>query len=147
MSSKKTITTIEQLKETMKGELVELPGWNKDQTVTFRLRRSSLQALVIAGKIPNPLLAAAQRLYEGADSRTKVRFDELMKTMRIVVDDALVEPRLDELTAAGVELTEEQFAAIWQYAQRGAAALVAFRAKPVNTADDTNGEGVEGTPE
>lgn len=147
MTAKKTVTSIEQLKDMMKGELVELPGWVKGQTVTFRLRRSSLQALVTAGKVPNPLLAAAQRLYEGAGSRTNVKFNELVQTMRIVVSDAMVEPKLTELTDAGVELTEEQFAAIWQYAQRGASALVAFRSKPVDTADDQDSEGVENTPE
>ncbi len=148
MTTKKTgVTSIAQLKDMMKGELVTLPGWIKGQTVTFRLKRSSLQALVTAGKVPNPLLAAAQRLYEGADSRTRVKFDELVQTMRLVVSDAMVEPKLAELTDAGIELTEEQFAAIWQYAQRGAAALVNFRTEPVDTADDQNSESVEGTPE
>lgn len=149
MTQKKepTVTTIDTLKSMLASETVELPGFNPGETVTFRLRRSNLRALVAAGKVPNPLLAAAQRLYEGTNSSAKANFGEIVRVMDIVVDNALAEPKLAELTAAGIDLTEEQYGAIWKYAQEGAAALEAFRKKSANSPGNKSGKDVEGAPE
>lgn len=148
MTTKKSapgVTPIDTLKPTNLIEIVELPGWEPDQTVNFRLRRCSLRGLVTAGRVPNPLLAAAQRLYEGNTSKSNANFGDIVKVMTLVVENALVEPTLTELTDADVELTEEQFGLIWGYAQKGAMILEAFRKVPSNTADDKNGQNVEGT--
>ena len=145
MTQKKpaSVTTVESLKGMNASTPVELPGWEPGQNVTFRLRRTSLRGLVKAGKIPNPLLAAAQRLYEGQNSRASAKFDDLVKVMTIVVDNALVEPKLSDLEAEGIDLTEEQFGLIWAYAQKGIAALEAFRKVSGNPAGGKNSEAVE----
>ncbi len=139
-----TVTPIARMPAAFATELVELPGWEPEQTVHFRLRRSNLRALVTAGKIPNPMLSAAQRLYEGQSSKANASFGEIVKVMTLVVDNAMVEPTYKELTEAGVELTEEQFGLIWGYANRGAQALAAFRAIPRNPDGDQDGQAVEG---
>ena len=55
----------------------------------------------------------------------------------------MVEPKLSDLTEAGVELTEEQFGLIWGYANKGVQALAAFRANAGNSAGNTGGQAVE----
>lgn len=137
------VTPIDQMQNSLGTELVELPGWTPDTTVTFRLRRCSLRGLVTSGKVPNPLLAAAQRLYEGQSSKANANFAEIIKVMNLVVDNALVEPKLSELSEAGIELTEDQFGMIWSYAQKGALALTAFRAIAGNPAGDQDSGKVE----
>lgn len=139
------VTTIDQLKAAMEPELVELPGFAPDTTVTFRLRRANLRTMAQLGKIPNPLLAAAQKLYEGVVTTAKTNFQDTAKVMNIVVASAMVEPTMEQLTDAGIELTEQQFALIWNYSQMGAEALKAFRAKSRNFKHDQDGQGVEGT--
>ena len=138
-----TVTPIDQMVSSFATEIVELPGWEPDQTVKFRLRRSNLRGLVTAGKIPNPLLSAAQRLYEGSTSKSNASFADIVKVMTLVVDNAMVEPKFSDLTEAGVELTEEQFGLIWSYANRGAQALAAFRAVAGNTASNPDSQAVE----
>jgi len=119
--------------------VVELPGWEDDVTFCARLRRSSLRLMVTAGKIPNPLMGAAQRLYEGVASRATAKFGDSLEVMRLVVDDALVEPTLAQLTEAGVELTEEQFGLIFLFAQQGAQALETFRRQQRSADDNSDG--------
>ena len=75
------VTPIAQMPSGFATEIVELPGWEPDQTVHFRLRRSNLRGLVTAGKIPNPLLSAAQRLYEGGSSKSNASFADIVKVM------------------------------------------------------------------
>lgn len=128
---KKTLkmTNVASLADIAKGELVELPGWTEDKPFVARLRRASLTGMIKAGKIPNPLVAAAQRLYEGGRSAAKASFEETAKVMRMVVAEALVEPREAVLEEMGLALTEQQADAIYMYALRGPKALEAFRAQ------------------
>ena len=139
------VTPISQMPNSFATEIVELPGWEPNQTVNFRLRRSNLRGLVTAGKIPNPLLSAAQRLYEGGTSKSNASFTDIVKVMTLVVENTMVEPTYSDLTEANVELTEEQFGLIWSYANRGAQALATFRAVAGNTAGNPGGQAVEDT--
>lgn len=52
-------TSAAALADIGKGELVELPGWTDDKPFVARLRRASLTGMIRAGRIPNPLIAAA----------------------------------------------------------------------------------------
>ncbi len=128
---KKTLklTNVTSLADFAKGELVELPGWTEDKPFVARLRRASLTGMIKAGKIPNPLIAAAQRLYEGGRSTAKASFEETAKVMRMVIDEALVEPKEAVLEEMGLTLTEQQADQIYMYALRGPKALEAFRAQ------------------
>lgn len=141
------VTSIAALSEIGKGVPVELSGWTEDTPFVARLRRASLSGMIKAGKIDNPLMAAAQRLYEGPRSRASATFEELIKVQRLVVSDALVEPSEAVLKEAGLELTEQQVEQIYTYAIRGAKALEQFRALTENRDADTHGDIKQGEAE
>lgn len=114
------ITNLAALEKAANGEIVALPGWTEEQPFVARLKRASLTGMIRAGKIPNPLIAAAQKLYEGLNkSRANATFEETAKVMRLVVEEALAEPTMEQLKAAGLDLTEEQADQIYLYASRG----------------------------
>ena len=56
-----------------------------------------------------------------------------------VAKAALVKPSFDQLEAAGIELTDEQLVAIFQYTQLGAKALDRFRQLPADPDSDIHG--------
>ena len=114
------ITNLAALEKAANGEIVALPGWTEEQPFVARLKRASLTGMIRAGKIPNPLIAAAQKLYEGSGkSRANATFEETAKVMRLVVEEALAEPTMEQLKAAGLDLTEEQADQIYLYAIKG----------------------------
>ena len=126
------------------GEVVELPGWEEGVPFIVKLRMAMLRPLLMTGKIPNPLMSAAQRLYEGTGaSKASSTYKQVVEVMYLVVREAMVEPTLAQLEEVGVELTEEQFGAIFSYAQRGAKALEPFRVKPASPEPAKDGEGVQ----
>lgn len=141
------VTSIAALSEIGKGVPVELSGWAEDTPFVARLRRASLSGMIKAGKIDNPLMAAAQRLYEGPKSRVNVPFEELIKMQRLVVSDALVEPSEAVLKEAGLELTEQQVNEIYNYAIGGAKALERFRNLTEGRDADTHGDTKQGEAE
>jgi len=138
------LSTLASLEDIAKGELVELPGWTEDKPFVARLRRASLTGLLKAGKIPNPLIAAAQRLYEGGRSAAKASFEETAKVMHMVIEEALVEPREAVLEEMGLTLTEQQADAIYMYAIRGPKALEQFRAQQERRNPDPSGNAEPG---
>ena len=128
------ITNLAALEKAANGEIVTLPGWTVEQPFVARLKRASLTGMIRAGKIPNPLIAAAQKLYEGSGkSRANATFEETAKVMRLVVEEALAEPTMEQLKAAGLDLTEEQADQIYLYAIKGAKVLEAFESTATPT--------------
>ena len=139
------ITNLAALEKAANGEIVALPGWTEEQPFVARLKRASM---IRAGKIPNPLIAAAQKLYEGLNkSRANATFEETAKVMRLVVEEALAEPTMEQLKAAGLDLTEEQADQIYLYAIKGAKVLEAFRSQPANRQSDPSGDDVQAAPQ
>ena len=105
---------------------VQLPGWEDDRPFEAVLRRPSLLTMAAEGSIPNELIGAAQRLFcEGYD--TSLPLDQLGRLLRRIAAEALVEPTLDQLEAAGIRLTDMQLAAIYNFSQAGVRALEPFR--------------------
>ncbi len=130
----RTVCTIEDLKKAFGGEIVDLPGFSKDYPVfTARLRRPSLMAMVKRGEIPNELLTEANTLFtKGAAGamNANVADPDAMKNMVGILDAlckaAFVEPKFSELQSAGIELTDEQYLAVFDYTQNGVDALKRF---------------------
>lgn len=141
------VTPIAELSQMSGPRVVELPGFEPGTTVRFCLRRANLRELARGGRIPNPLLPAAQRLYEGAQSAARAGFDEVARVMDEVVCSAMVEPTMRQLREAGVELTEEQFGLIWAYSQKGVEALRPFRDRRRTDGADPHRPGVAGSPQ
>ena len=136
------VTGLEALREAARGELVELSGWAEGKPFIARVKRASLTGMIRLGKLPNPLMGAAQRLFEGSASRAAAGFDEVAKVVQLVAREALVEPTAQELDAMGLELTEQQVAQLYNYALRGVTQLRSFRADGGDDRGGDDGEGV-----
>lgn len=124
------ITTISQLSSYAKGNIVRLPDFAEDQPLIVMLRRPSLLVLMKSGKIPNTLLNTASELFEGKSKATAADPESISKmydVMNIIAEASLVSPTFEEITNAGIQLTDEQLIAIFNYSQRGVQGLQSFR--------------------
>lgn len=106
---------------------VELSGWDGG-TVSMKLRRPSLVEMIVGDYVPNPLLATVGKLFRAnAAELAQINQTEQAKALHCIAGRALVEPTLDELEAAGVSLTDDQYMEIYAYVIGGAAHLERFR--------------------
>ncbi len=116
------ITTSEDIKKLKDGVEIELPDFDKNTPFTARVKRPSLMEMCGNGTIPNPLLNAAQRLWEGDVPKGSLK--DYNEVIRKVVEVALVEPTYAEVKDV---LTDDQLVAIFDYTQGGAVKLLPFR--------------------
>ena len=114
-------TKLDDLKKIQEGEVVELPFFDDDTPFNARLKRPSLLTLCKTGVIPNSLLAAAQKIFEGEKKGNVKDYGEVLHTVAYV---ALQEPGYEDVKDI---LTDEQLTAIFNYTQFGVAALMPFR--------------------
>ena len=123
------ITPLESLQEYARGAVVQLPPFSEDQPFVARLRRPSMMALAKSGKIPNSLLNTANSLFmgKGLESNNEGALKQVLSIVDILCDAAFVEPTYSQLKEAGVELTDEQYMAVFNYTQQGVKALEPFR--------------------
>ena len=129
--SEKAITTIDQLKQYNEGEVVNLPPFSPDKPFVAKLKRPSLLVMAKIGKIPNTLLPQANEIFFGSKSN-KLDSESLAKTFDIIevmCEAAFVEPSYKEIKDSGIQLTDQQYLAVFNYTQQGAAALASFREK------------------
>lgn len=128
------VTNLKDLKNISKGEVVELPSFSETPFIA-RLRQPSLVGLVASGKMPNHLIGLATALFN-ADSdkvnktlETQKGIKDLYEIMLVVAEECLIEPSMSDIREAGLELTDTQLTAIFNFSQRGARALESFRDK------------------
>ena len=125
------VTSMHDLAEYAKGQLVRLPDFAEGQPFVARLRRPSLLVLAKSGKIPNQLLSSAGKLFaeggSGLDSDDESMLSKLYEVIEIIANAALVSPTLDEIKSVGMELSDNQLMAIFNYTQSGIQALDSFR--------------------
>lgn len=128
------VTSIEQLKEYSRGQVVELPPFADDQPFVARLKRPSMLALVASGKIPNKLVQTANNLFVKGTVNTKndKALPEMLSVFDTICESCFVEPTYAELKEAKIELTDEQMLFVFQYTQKGVDALENFRRKSAN---------------
>ncbi len=65
-----------------KGTEIELPGFVEGETISVRLRRPSLMLMAAEGKIPNPLSASVEDLFEHGE-KNKVSLKERGEIFRV----------------------------------------------------------------
>ena len=124
------VTSLASLSLYAQGQLVELPGFGEDQPFFARLRRPSIMGLTKSGKIPNALLSAATELFTGKQKKDDpVDLSEIVGVVEVICEAAFVEPTYQQLKDIGLELTDEQLMAVFNYSQRGIKALEPFRSK------------------
>lgn len=124
------ITSIAQLSEYAKGQVVRLPDFAPDQPFVARLKRPSMLVLAKSGKIPNSLLETASSLFDGKSNMTNNSdntMGDMYRVLEIIAEASLVSPTMAEIKSAGIELTDEQLIAIFNYSQQGVEGLKSFR--------------------
>lgn len=125
------ITTLADLQSYAKGTVVRLPDFAEGQPFVARLRRPSMLVLAKQGKIPNSLLSAAGELFskggEALDADNENMLSEVYDICKIICSASLVQPTMNEIESAGIELSDEQLMAIFNYSQSGVKALESFR--------------------
>ena len=140
------ITSIEDLKKVSQGSIVRFPDFADGQQFVARVKRPSLLKLMRDGKIPNSLAQKANELFVGKAAfkqEDDKALSDLFKVLDIFADACLVEPSMQDLKECGVELTDEQLLAVFQYAQRGMEALEKFRVKQTDSVPSEHVENVQ----
>lgn len=125
------ITSFETLRAYSRGRVVRLPDFAENMPFIARMRRPSLLALVKFGKIPNELLRTAGSLFisdgNALDSDDENMLSNISELLTEIAKASLIEPSYDDVVNAGLELTDEQLMAIFNYSQNGIEALKPFR--------------------
>lgn len=123
------ISSVEELSAYSSGRIVKLPDFAEGQPFVAKIKRPSLLALIKSGKIPNTLLKSANRLFSdgGIDNEDEKALGNIFEILDIVCDASFVEPKYSDIKKAGVELTDDQYMFIFNYAQNGVKALETFR--------------------
>ena len=128
------VTSISQLNEYAKGQLVELPSFGEGQPFFARLRRPSMLALAKSGKIPNSLLATANRMFDSSlDIKNENMLKDFYMVMETILEASFVEPTYQEIKDAGVQLSDDQMIFVFNYTQQGVKILDQFRPNGKNT--------------
>lgn len=132
--SEAKVTSIEELREYQRGNIVELPPFAEGQPFYARLKRPSMMSMVKNGKIPNNLLTKANELFANRAVTAATLSDaNMMKDMfdvfDVICDAVFAEPSYTELKEAGIELTDDQYMFIFSYSQQGVKALETFRSE------------------
>lgn len=135
------VTSLDNLKKIAQGEVVELPSFIEGEPFYARVRRPSIMSMVTKGDIPNSLMSTALELFYGKMKKeSNPDFKKMTEIQDLVVKSALLEPTVDELNEIGLQLTDEQSLAIFNYTQQGVQALERFRKEQ---ATNTNIKAVE----
>lgn len=132
------ITRIEDLRKMAEFDVIELPRFKKEIPFNAKVKRVSLLNLVKKGVIPNQLLSAAEELFYGKKSSTGVDLKKLTEVMFVMAENALVEPSIKDLESVGLELTDEQLVALFNYTQSGLKEIEKFREKPKDNVNTGN---------
>lgn len=125
------ITTVSDLQSYAAGTVVRFPDFGNGQPFVARVRRPSMLALAKQGMIPNSLLTAAGELFakggDGLDADNENMLGNMYNIMDIVATAALIQPSMEEIKSVGLELSDDQMMAIFNYTQTGIKALETFR--------------------
>lgn len=141
-----SVTSIEQFKRYAGGSEVELPGFVSGETITVKLRRPSVMSMVADGKVPNPLMGIAAEMFNGGVNSTIHSADGMKNSadlLRIYAQAALVEPTYEELEKAGVQFTDGQLTAIYNYVMTGVDQVKRFREIKANYTNPESGAQVQ----
>lgn len=128
------VSSIEELVSVSNGVLIELPPFAEGIPFVAKLKRPSLLALIRSGKIPNTLLNTANALFtNGINTKEDNALKDLFGILDVICETCFVEPSYSQLKEAGVTLTDEQLMFVFNYTQKGVAALHSFRSQLKNT--------------
>lgn len=125
------ITTFSDLQSYTMGTVVRFPDFAEGQPFVARVRRPSMLVLAKSGKIPNNLLVAAGELFTkgggGMDTDNENMLADIYKICEVIAEATLIQPTYQEVVSSGMELSDDQIMAIFNYTQTGVKALESFR--------------------
>lgn len=124
------VTSLEQLKQYVNGNIVRLPDFAEGQPFVAKLKRPSILGMAKQGKIPNSLLVKTNELFVQSgslDTEENSMMQEIYDVIDLIADETFVEPTYKEIKSTGIELTDEQMMFIFNYSQQGVKALESFR--------------------
>lgn len=142
---KLSVTPIDDLVKASQGALIELPPFIDGEPFIAKLKRPSMLALVRSGKIPNSLISTANDLFSkgGFNTEDEDALKNLFCVLDTICEACFVEPTYAELKEAGVTLTDDQLMFVFNYTQRGVAALGNFRSQLKNSRSSKNEQAVQ----
>lgn len=147
MSDELKPTSVEDLRKGAHASLVEFPPFPSGLPFVARIWRPSIARLMMAGKIPNPLLTTAEKALgvpeaeERKDQEAGDAVRQFGEFLDLLAGEAFLEPKWEEVRDY---LSDEQLAAVQRYLLRGPEALRPFRQRqdqPDQARSD--GEGVQ----
>lgn len=131
------VTTLQDLKKYAEGVKVQLPSFSESCPFVVVLKSPSVVRMAMSGRIPNQLMKVAVELFTGeteekhnktADEKLK-EMSDVRDVMELVADAAMVSPTFKEVKEAGLELSDAQLLAIYNFTQTGIEDLRFFRSK------------------
>ena len=123
------IVDLKAMAEKYAPQVYEIHSWEPGEMMEVRLTRPSLYNMARMGLVPNPLMGAMQAMFSADPKRVDaVDAKKQGDCVIAMAKYALVEPTYQQITDAGLTLTDQQLTDIYMFALGGAAALAAFRA-------------------
>lgn len=111
----------------LQPEEIQISGWKPGEEITVLVKKPNFYALLAKNAIPNPLIPAADRLFKGNKKDYTEPTPEFARALEFIAKECLAEPSYEQLTEAGVVLTDDQLAELCMYATDGAERLRSFR--------------------
>lgn len=134
------VTSLEQLKNIKKTDIVELPSFEDGTPFVAELKRPNVINLICTGKMPNSLLKIATDMFSRGLTETEITkkvadakgMQEVFNMLTFLAKESLVNPTYKELEKAGIQLDVNQLNAILSFTQGGVKALENFRKQQGN---------------
>ena len=124
-------TSISDLQKYAHGAIVELPEFGPGQPFYARIKRPSMLEMATDGRIPNQLLVKANQLFGNGTGGLDLADENMLREFKGVLDKileaTLLEPSLQDIRNAGIELSDQHYMSIFGYVQNGVRALETFR--------------------
>lgn len=128
------ITSLEQLKQIKRTEIIELPAFEDGTPLSVEVKKPNMMQLIANGKIPNILLSSAMDMFNGKAGEKMVKasnnandLKDLVGMMNVIAEASLVRPTYKEIKSLGIDLTDNQLMGLLMYSQGGIKALENFR--------------------
>ena len=105
--------------------IIQIPGFEKDETFEIKVKKLSLVGLISSGKIPNSLMQVVKEAFSGIKSEmgksdnAEVVMDkagDIGKLLDIVCEEAMIEPRFVDIKDV---MNDEQKLSVFQFTQGG----------------------------
>ena len=129
------VTSLEQLKNIKKTEVVELPNFEDGTPFVAELKRPNVINLICTGKMPNSLLKIATDMFSRGLTEAEITkkvadakgMQEVFNMLTFLAKESLVNPTYAQLEELGITLEIGQLNAILSFTQGGVKALENFR--------------------